>query len=296
MKPWINYHHLLYFKTIATEGSIALAADKLRLGQPTLSAQLKQFEDTIGVKLFDRYHKKLVLNEAGRMALKYANEIFRMGDEMLEVLHDRLAPSRTHVQIAALDSVPKHLTLAVAKAAYGCGECTVSILEGQGDELIRELALHRIDLMVSNYQPGAHEAPGLYSKSIAKVPVSLCGAPKFNNLRSGFPASLSKAPMILPTIHSKLRHDLDHYFRSAEITLDIVAETQDTSLQKLMGMEGIGILPIPIFAVEDLIKAGSLIALGQLPGVFEEFYLIAASRKIENPISSQIMKSFRLSK
>jgi len=294
MKPWINYQHLLYFRTIATEGSIALAADRLRLGPPTLSAQLKQFEDTIGVKLFERQHKKLTLTEAGRVALQYANDIFRMGDEMLEVLHDRLPPMRIHVQIAALDSVPKHLTLAVAKAAYLLGDCTVSILEGKGDELIRELALHRIDLFISNYLPSTHEARGLYSKSVAKVPVSFCGAPKYKSLRSGFPESLSKAPMILPTVHSKLRHDMDHYLKTAGITMDVVAETQDTSLQRLMGVDGIGIIPIPIFAVEDLIKAGSLISLGQLPGIFEEFYLVAASRKIENPISSQLMKGFRL--
>jgi LysR family transcriptional activator of nhaA len=294
MRPWVNYHHLLYFKTIATEGSISAAANKLRLGQPTLSAQLKQFENTIGVKLFERHHKKLVLNEAGRVALHYASDIFRMGDEMLEVLHDRLAPTRTHVQIAALDSVPKQLTLAVVQAAYTIGECTVTILEGKGDELIRELALHRIDLFISNYLPSTHEARGLYSKSIAKVPVSLCAAPKYGALKSRFPESLSQAPMIMPTAHSKLRHDLEHYLKSAGIVLDIVAETQDTSLQKLMGAEGIGILPIPAFAVADLLQTGSLIVLGQLRGVFEEFYLVAASRRIENPISSRLMKSFHL--
>ena len=294
MNPWVNYHHLLYFKTIATEGGIARAADKLRLGQPTLSVQLKQFEDALGVKLFDRLHKKMVLTEAGRVALQYANDIFRMGDEMVEVLHDRLGPARTHVQIAALDSVPKHLTLAVVKGAYGFGPCAVSILEGKGDELIRELALHRIDLFIANYLPSTHEARGLYSKSVAKVPVSFCGAPKYKGLRSGFPQSLAKAPMILPTVHSKLRHDVDHYLKIAGISMDVVAETQDTSLQKLMGIDGIGIIPIPIFAVEDLIKSGSLISLGQLPGIFEEFYLVAASRKIENPISSQLMKSFHL--
>lgn len=294
MKPWINYHHLLYFKTIASEGSIARAAEKLRLGQPTLSAQLKQFEDTIGVKLFERQHKKLTLNEAGRMALRYADEIFRTGDEMLEVLHDRLAPTRTHVQIAALDSVPKHLILAVVQAAYAAGDCMVTVLEGKGDELVRELALHQIDLFISNYVPSTHEARGLYSRSIAKVPVSFCGAAKFKGLKPSFPESLAKAPIILPTAHSKLRDDVEHYFRAAEMTLDVVAETQDTSLQKLMALDGIGIIPIPTFAIEEQIRAGSLIVLGQLPGVFEEFYLVAASRKIENPISSQIMKSFRL--
>jgi LysR family transcriptional activator of nhaA len=102
------------------------------------------------------------------------------------------------------------------------------------------------------------------------------------------------APMILPTIHSKLRHDLEHYFKTVGLILDVVAETQDTSLQKLMGVEGLGILPIPVFAVEDLIRSGSLVELGKLPAVHEEFYLVAASRKIENPASSQIMKSFHL--
>ncbi|MBM4262393.1 MAG: LysR family transcriptional regulator [Deltaproteobacteria bacterium] len=294
MKPWINYHHLLYFKTIASEGSIARAAETLRLGQPTLSAQLKQFEDTIGVKLFERQHKKLVLNEAGRMALRYANEIFRTGDEMLAVLHDRLVPTRTHVQIAALDSVPKHLTLAVVQAAYKIGDCMVTVLEGKGDELVRELALHQIDLFISNYVPSTHEARGLYSRSIAKVPVSLCAAAKFKSLQAEFPNSLAKAPMILPTAHSRLRDDLEHYFKTAEITMDVIAETQDTTLQKFMAVDGIGIIPIPTFAAEDLIRAGQLVVLGQLPGVYEEFYLVAAARKIENPVSSQIMKSFHL--
>ena len=88
--PWINYHHLFYFKTIAEEGSVSKAAEKLRLGQPTLSSQLIQFEDNLGVKLFDRSHKKLILTEQGNIALDYAKNIFRMGSEMYEVLHDRL--------------------------------------------------------------------------------------------------------------------------------------------------------------------------------------------------------------
>jgi LysR family transcriptional activator of nhaA len=113
-------------------------------------------------------------------------------------------------------------------------------------------------------------------------------------LKDNFPESLAKAPMILPTIHSKLRHDLEHYFKTAGMIMDVVAETQDTSLQRLMGMDGLGLLPLPSFAVDDLISAGSLILLGTLPGLFEEFYLVAASRKIENPVSSQIMKSFHL--
>ncbi|RPJ74787.1 MAG: LysR family transcriptional regulator, partial [Alphaproteobacteria bacterium] len=139
MNHWINYHHLNYFRVIAIEGSISKASEKLKIGQPTLSAQLKQFEDTIGIQLFERKHKKLILTESGILALEYANEIFKMGGELLEALHDRLVPSRPHVQFGALDSVPKHVVLSIAKAALNAGRCTVSFLEGNGEELVREM-------------------------------------------------------------------------------------------------------------------------------------------------------------
>jgi LysR family transcriptional activator of nhaA len=154
---WINYHHLNYFRIIALEGSISKAADKLKIGQPTLSAQLKQFEDTIGIQLFERKHKKLIITESGSLALEYANEIFRMGGELLEVLHDRFIPNRPHVQFGALDSVPKYIVLSIAKAALKAGRCTVSLLEGSGDDLLREMSMHKIDLVISNYILIIHE-------------------------------------------------------------------------------------------------------------------------------------------
>ncbi len=128
---WLNYHHLYYFRVIANEGGIAKAAEKLRLGQPTLSLQLKQLEEMVGKPLFERRNRKMILTEAGRSALDYANEIFRLGDEMLEVLKDRTINNQTHLQIGALDSVPKSVTLALVREAYKTGPCTVSILEGK---------------------------------------------------------------------------------------------------------------------------------------------------------------------
>ncbi|MFN8945712.1 MAG: LysR family transcriptional regulator, partial [Pseudobdellovibrionaceae bacterium] len=118
MYQWINYHHLFYFKTIAEEGTVSKAAAKLRLGQPTLSAQLKQFEDTMGVQLFERHHKRLVLTEQGKVALDYSRNIFKMGSEMYEVLHDRLKPLKPSLHLGALDSVPKQIVLQLVKHAF----------------------------------------------------------------------------------------------------------------------------------------------------------------------------------
>ncbi|NBY20720.1 LysR family transcriptional regulator, partial [bacterium] len=133
---------------MAEEGSVSKAAEKLRLGQPTLSAQLKQFEDTIGVKLFDRQHKKLILTEQGQVALDYAKNIFKMGSEMFEVLHDRIVPQKISLQIGALDSVAKQIVVQLAKHAYKTADCLITLVEGKSDELIRELVAHRVDILV----------------------------------------------------------------------------------------------------------------------------------------------------
>jgi LysR family transcriptional activator of nhaA len=291
---WLNYHHLFYFRTIATEGSIARAAEKLRLGQPTLSAQLKQLEESLGTPLFERRHKKLILTEQGRKALEYSNEIFRLGNEMQEVLQDRAAPTRTHLALGALDSVPKPVILALTKAAYKLGNCVVSVLEGKGDELLRELTAHRIDLVLSNYLPSVTEMERIRSRKLAEIPILVCGAPSFRGLKKNFPESLQQAPFVLPTRHSKLRHDMEHYFKSSGISVDAVAETQDTSLQLLLGAGGIGLIPVPEIAVATQLKEKSLVEIGRLPAVREELYLIGASRKIENEFATTLFEKFRL--
>jgi LysR family transcriptional regulator, transcriptional activator of nhaA len=291
---WLNYHHLFYFRTIANEGGIAKAALKLRLGQPTLSTQLKQFEESLGKKLFERKNRRLVLTEHGKIALEYANEVFKLGDEMIEAIQDRLISNRTHVQIGALDSVPKQLIMNLTLHSYKAGNCAVSILEGKGDELFRELFSHRLDMILSNYPPPITDQQGVSARSIAKLDVIVCGAPHFKHLKKGFPQSISGKPFILPTLHSKLRHDLDHYFKMNQIQPDVVAETQDTGLQKLLGAAGVGLIPIAEFDAEELVREKKLVNLGRLKNVTEEIWLISASRKIENPIVSKLMKTIQL--
>jgi len=291
---WLNYHHLFYFRTIAKEGGIAKAAEKLRLGQPTLSTQLKQLEDVLGRPLFERKNRSLVLTEAGKIALEYAEEIFRAGDELLQVLEDGALAGRIDVKIGALDSVPKRLLSNLVRAALKEKNATVSLLEGRGDELFRELFAHQLDLIVSNYPPASLEFGKIYSRSMAKVPVAVFGAAQFSGLKKGFPESLSGQPFILPTAHSKLRHDLEHYFKVNRIRIIPMVETQDTSLQKLLGIEGQGLVPLPEFSAKELVAEKKLVKLGVLQEVREEFWLISAARRIENPIAAKLMKSFQL--
>lgn len=292
---WLNYHHLYYFRTIAIEGGIAKAAEKLRLGQPTLSTQLKQLEEMVGKPLFERRNRKMILTDAGKAALDYANEIFKLGDEMIEVLQDRTVGNQTHLQIGALDSVPKSVILSLVMEAYKISpQCTVSILEGRGDELFRELYTHKIDLILSNYPPPAVEQKQVYSKSVAKLPVAIFCAPSFRKLKKSFPSSLNGQPFVLPTAHSKLRHDLNHYFKLQNIHVIPTAETQDTSLQKLLAKQGIGLAPLSEVAAENLIKEGTLQRLGTLKGVYEEIFLVSTQRKLENQVAAKLIKTFSL--
>lgn len=292
MSPWINYHHLFYFKAIAEEGSVSKAAVKLRLGQPTLSAQLKQFEDSLGVQLFERYHKKLVLTEQGRVALDYSKNIFRMGSEMYEVLQDRLKPLKTTLHVGSLDSIPKQIVLRLVKQAYRISPCQITLSEGRSDELMRELNSHRVDLVLTNFLPSGLDAKGLFPRSIAKRNVAFYGAPKFKSLRKGFPKSISGQAMILPSYDSRLRQDLDHWAKLNKIEMNVIAESQDIAVKKLMAVESIGLMPAATHTVTGQLLRGELIEVGQLQGVHEELFLVSAQRKIQNPIAAKLMEVF----
>jgi LysR family transcriptional regulator, transcriptional activator of nhaA len=294
MNPWINYRHLLYFKIIAEEKSVSRAAQKLKLGQPTLSAQLRQFEDELGVKLFERHSKRLFLTEQGKIALEYAQNIFKMGNEMFEVLHDNLVPLRTHLRVGALDSVPKQVVAQLAKVAYKMGNCTISLIEGKADELIRELVSHRVDLYLANFLPPPGIDANLRHRSIFKSEVCILGAPKFKILRKGFPQSISKQRFVMPTMDSQLRHDLEHWGKNHSIFMDIIAETQDIALKKLMAIDGLGLIPAASKSVTRQVLSGDLIEIGKLKGVYDEVFLISSYRKVANPIANKLMDIFSI--
>ena len=290
---WLNYHHLYYFYVIAKEGTIAKAALRLRMGQPTLSTQLKQLEDSLGKELFQRSKQRLHLSEAGKVAFDYAEQIFNLGSEMVEVLDDRLQNSQVHIQIGALDSVPKQILSQILLEAYSTENCRVSVLEGQGNELFRKLHAHQIDVLVANYPPPV-DSKNVFAKSLGKLDVVICGAPEFKSLKKNFPQSLEGQPLIFPTAHSKLRKDVENFLSAHRIRVEPKGETQDSSLQKLLGQEGVGLIPIARLAAEDLIKEKKLVVLGELPGVFEEIWLASAERKIGNPVAAKLMKAFHL--
>lgn len=289
---WLNYHHLIYFKEIANEGSISKASEKLLIGQPALSAQLKQLEDQLNIELFERKNRKLILTDAGKVVLKYANEIGHLGQELLQVIEEKTySNSKTLFRLGALDSVPKQIVWEIAQKARSYGDCFVSIVEGDQEELTTELLSRNIDCFISNYSGDISKDKNMNSKSFVKASVSIYGSKQYLDCKTNFPKSLAGKPMILPTHHSKLRHDLDYFFESKKITIINELETQDTALMKIFAAQGAGLAALPDIAAQDLVQNGTLYKIATLPNIKEEYWIIGSKRTIDNPIASKLMKS-----
>ncbi len=288
---WLNYHHLIYFKEIATTGSISKASEKLLIGQPALSAQLKQLEEELQITLFERKNRKLILTDAGKVVLKYADEINLLGQELLQVVKEKSYSAKTTLKLGALDSVPKQIVWEIAQKARSFGECFVSIIEGSQEELTTELLQRNIDCFISNYAGDFSRDKNMNSKSFVKAPVSIYGAKQFLSCKQNFPKSLSGVPMILPTHHSKLRHDLDFFFETKKIKVVSELETQDTSLMKIFASQGAGLAALPDIAALNLVREKNLFKIGTLPNIKEEYWVISSKRTIDNPIATKLIKS-----
>jgi LysR family transcriptional activator of nhaA len=288
----MNYNHLFYFWRVAKDGSISKASEQLRVGQSSISLQLKQLEDYFGHKLFERRNRKLILTEQGRTVLQYAENIFKLGFELQHTIaRGKKSLSGAHIQIGAIDSIPKHFVSKIAHQAQLLSKGRVTILEGSSDSLLRELAAHHIDILISDSPHSMTTDLALYSKRIARLPVSFYGSKRFAHIKNNFPNSLDQTPVILPTYHSRLRHEVEHWFKTNSCSPLIVAETQDTMVQKLLGEQALGVFPIAEPAVSQMLKSKIITRIGRLEGVYEDVWLISASRKIENPVAMTLLQA-----
>src|SRR5687767_7870889 len=119
---WVNYHHLLYFWVVAREGGLAPAGKVLRLSHPTLSAQVHALEDSRGEKLFTKVGRKLALTEMGRVVFRYADEIFKLGGEMVEAVQGRATRQKLRLDVGVTDVVPKHIVRRLLQPALALPE------------------------------------------------------------------------------------------------------------------------------------------------------------------------------
>lgn len=294
MIKWLNYHHLHYFKVIATEGSISAASKTLLLGQSALSSQLKQLEESLGQKLFERLNKRLILTEAGRIALEYAESIFKTGEEFIQVFNEQSLSSKSHYRIGVVASAPKIIACQLMESAQKYGDnCFVSMSEETSEELFNKIMSLELDIALTN-NLSVLQKNDVQIKQVGSSDVAIFAAKKFKHLSHNFPQSINGAPFILPTKHSKLRYDIEHSFRSLKIQYDLVGEVQDSSVKKMMGVNGIGLISLPEFAAKSYVDEGKLYKIGKLENIKEEYWLVSKKRTMKSNITEKFLELFQI--
>jgi len=292
-----NYHHLYYFYTVAEEGSVSGAAKKLRLAQPTLSAQLKQFEFFLDRKLFLREGKGLRLTDEGRQILTYAKSIFDLGRELADSLRDRPGPGRLRMQLGITGLIPKSFVDSLLRYVFKHFKNTyVTVVEKEMRELVSGLQTHQLDLVLNDLPFQAPAEEGFENYRIASVPVVLCASPRLAARVKRLPSDLERFPMILPTSQSRIYHGLQDFFLTHRIKPVIIAEIQDVELVRRLVLAGTGIAPINLFTARNAPGREKLVILGKpgLLGIEDTVYMIRRKRRQAHPIVEDILKNFRL--
>lgn len=291
---WINYHHLYYFHTIAHQGTIAKASKSLRLGQSALSSQLKQLEESLDAKLFERKAQRLTLTPVGELVLGYADVIFKIGTEMLEAVKESRSKA-VQLDIGILDSVPKSIAHQFVTTAIERGNCYVSVTEATNDELFSGLLAHRLHLVLTNSHAPVVAKSDFFSRCVGDLPVVICGSSKFKKLVKNFPQSLEGQPFILPTSQSKLRNDLEHFFEMHKVRPHIIGDSQESELDKRLAISGHALIALSSHGLESTFLRGKLLCIGTIESIREQIWLSGVRRHFANPIAAELLNSFELS-
>jgi LysR family transcriptional activator of nhaA len=282
---WLNYHHLLYFWTVAREGTIARASEELRLAQPTISGQIRVLEDQLGEKLFQRSGRNLVLTDMGRLVFRYADDIFGLGRELMDTLKDRPTGRPLRFQVGVADEVSKVIAYRLLEPAMRLEQPVYMVCrDGAADRLLTELATHSLDLVIADTPISPTIKVKAFSHPLGETPVTVFGTAKLAaTRRKNFPRSLDGAPFLLPTVGKTLRRTLDQFFDQQSIRPRIVAELDDSALLTTFGQAGAGLFVAPTVLEKEVARQFGVTAVGRLDAVRERYYAISVERRLKHP-------------
>ena len=292
---WLNYHHLLYFWVVACHGSVTRAAAELRLAQPTVSTQLRTLEEVLGEKLFARTGRRLVLTDVGRLVFRYADEIFGLGRELLETVKGRPTGQPMRLTVGIADAVPKLIAYRLLRPALTVAEpVRIICREDKPDRLLAELAIHELDLVLSDAPIGPTTKVRAFNHLLGECGVTFFGTPALaRTCRRGFPRSLGGAPVLLPTDNTALRRSLDDWFESEDVRPRVVSEFEDSALLMAFGQAGMGLFPAPSAIERQVRSQYGVVVVGRLDAVCERFYAISGERRLKHPAVVAISEAAR---
>lgn len=293
---WLNYHHLLYFWTTARLSSVSRAAEELHLAQPTISAQLRSLEQSLGHKLFARRGRNLVLTEQGQAVFRYAEEIFSLGRELSQVVRgEGNANKRPRFSVGISDALPKLTTYRLLEPALQLDrEFRLYLRIDKTERLLADLSINLLDIVLTDAPLTHNVNVRAYNHELGSCGVTVFGTRTLaKRFRKGFPESLHGAPMLLQTRNTALRQSLDQWFQSRKIEPDIVGEVEDVAMLQVLGQHGRGIFAAPSVVTKRICKHYEVVVLGELPEVRERFYAISVERRLQHPAVVAISEAAR---
>jgi LysR family transcriptional activator of nhaA len=289
----LNYHHLRYFWVVAREGSVTRAARRLGVAVQTISAQIAHLEQALGKALLAPQGRRLVPTEAGRLALAYADQIFQLGERMDAALRETDATNTLRLAVGISDALPKLIAYRLMEAVFHLPQQVRLVCrEGEFDTLLAELALHRLDVVLTDRQAPHGGNLKVFSHPLGDYEITLFGAPGLaKRYRAGFPGNLNAAPMLLPTRGNALRGQIERWLETIDVTPLIVGEFEDSALLTTFGRAGIGLFPAPSVLGADIAAQLGAEPVGVLDEVREQYYAISNERRIRHPAVEAIRKA-----
>lgn len=291
----VNFGHLRYFLAVAREGSVTRAAEKLNVSQPTVSAQLRELEESLGDRLLERSGRHFALTNTGRTVYRYAEEIFSLGHELQQAVRGRALGRPLVLTVGIADVVPKGVAHALLRPALRLPEpVQIQCLEDPTERLLLSLAAHDVDMVLTDNPPSSSPHFRSYSHVLGDSGVVLLGtAALVEACRDGMPASLDGAPFLLPTGHTMLRRAIDEWLELSRVRPRVVGEFDDAALLELFGASGAGLFAAPSVLEHELCGRLGLQRLAELPGVRERFYALTAERRLRHPAVVAITEAAR---
>lgn len=292
---WLNYHHLFYFWTVMREGSLTAASARLSLAPSTVSAQLGKLEESLGGKLFQRAGRNLEPTDLGRLVFRYADEIFSLGREMMDTIRGRPVAGPLSLKAGVVDVLPKLIVRRLLEPALQLPERVKLVcLEDKEDALLAELAMHTLDVVLSDAPLRAGLSVKAYSHLLGECGITFFAVEKLAGPRRWkFPLSLHEAPMLLPMEMTALRGGLERWFASLSIRPSIAGEFDDNALLNVFGQEGDGIFAAPTVIEPEVLRQHKVQVVGRTQAVKERYYAISVERIIKHPAVAAILEAAR---
>ncbi len=295
MSDNLNYKHLHYFWVVATEGSIAKAAEKLFITPQTISGQLSMLEERIGQPLFDRVGRRLRLTETGRLVLRYSDEIFELGKELSDVLRGAPLVGTSEFIISAASALPKTIVYKIIEPALKLSkEVSLVCREGPVETILAELAIHEVDMVLTDTPLSSNFSVRAYNHYLGQSGLTFFASTQVKSqLNGSFPDCLHQAPVLLPTKQYAIRQLFDKWSNDSGIFPIIRGQYDDSALMKSFGQAGFGVFFMPTIIEDEVSRDFGLKIIGRSESLKQKFYAISAERKVTHPAVAAICDTAR---